>query len=226
MWRARGGSGRRSQVPWMGSRRNDRSIRARPGTASCAQRLAASQRRRLIEAINDLVLSDECSTPRGITATTTPRHANGLRQREVLNASRHHSDDDTQSAPAMVITRGLCSTPRGITATTTMARASAPPPSDSAQRLAASQRRRPTSARGLTPDGMCSTPRSITATTTRPGPRPCHRPSSAQRLAASQRRRRASPAAASPTPSRGAQRLAASQRRRPTGSRELVDAGA
>ncbi len=108
----------------------------------------------------------------------------------------------------------VCSTPRGITATTGSPSRRNFAASPSAQRLAASRRRRAAleaiEARGR---ALCSTPRGITATT---GTRVSTRGQSvrcAQRLAASRRRRGTSRASRSGTTVR-AQRLAASRRRR------------
>ncbi len=157
----------------------------------CAQRLAASRRRRAGVPGLPGAISDGCSTPRGITATTgcaravdavrpcpcsTPRGITattghgGAAARQllvgVLNASRHHGDDGfslaTQTHPGFA----GCSTPRGITATT----------GSSVTRSPTTQPRCSTP-RGITATtgdamgawlnvrGQCSTPRGITATT-------------------------------------------------------------
>ena len=61
-----------------------------------------------------------CSTPEGITTTTTQGDVAGYRlDRCVLNAGRHHDDDD-ENRPCNLELGDKCSTPEGITTTTTV----------------------------------------------------------------------------------------------------------
>ncbi len=116
-----------------------------------------------------------CSTPRGITATTTTS-ASGRRccGDAVLNASRHHSDDDGERDREFARVERVLNASRHHSDDDPRRTHSRHPRRDSAQRLAASQRRRPVRERRLRPVHPCSTPRGITATTTartrRPGP--------------------------------------------------------
>jgi len=163
-------------------------------------------------------VSETCSTPHGITATSTPRPAGGRLRLQVLNASRHHSNEHTQRhgenhGEAQVLNASrhhsnehphhpqahpqetpivVCSTPHGITATST---ASSSPRARARRVLNASRHHS---------NEHVSLSRCDLGVTSR-----------AQRLTASQQRaplplRRVSSAA-----SAGAQRLTASQQRAP-----------
>jgi len=154
-----------------------------------AQRLTASQQRAPITAEDEGFLGFRCSTPHGITATST-------------GAGR----------PAGCW-ENLCSTPHGITATSTPHPHRGPCDAPGAQRLTASQQRAPPSragparrpavlnasrhhsnehdcneARRPALAGVCSTPHGITATSTTRGVEKIDRAVCAQRLTASQQR--------------------------------------
>ena len=181
-----------------------------------AQRLAASQRRRHVHDPRGALVTFACSTPRGITATTTRGRGRVRgRGRHVLNASRHHSDDDFGPHARLFVHFRVLNASRHHSDDDWGVRSRGLASSRGAQRLAASQRRRHGEVRPNWSRYACSTPRGITATTTtnnarsRTAPPMCSTP---RGITATTTRRRAR---TGPRWSSGAQRLAASQRRRP-----------
>ncbi len=189
--------------------RNRQPSRARRG----AQRLAASQRRRL-GAKDEAAIVSRCSTPRGITATATSRRE--LKRRLLVACSTPRGITATATSPDSytMLASILCSTPRGITATATGRSGVRDDPDarvlnasrhhsdgDSAARALGQVLATCSTPRGITAtatnsivyngtvDLECSTPRGITATATVHHAQPPRTPRGAQRLAASQRRR-------------------------------------